>query len=180
MLVIIGLGNPGKQYEHNRHNVGFLAIDALYKNMKDTWGLSSWTEQRKTHSLVCDGRYEKSKIILAKPQTYMNRSGIATRELASWHDASHKEIIVIHDDLDIEPGEVRVQHDRSAAGHNGVQSIITEIGTKNFWRIRIGIGRNPRIPTEKYVLGNLSFLEKMKFKSIIRQLPSLIEEKFLQ
>ncbi len=179
MVLIVGLGNPGKQYEHNRHNVGFLAVDHLRRH-KSEWSCSNWTEQRKTNAITCDGRMGKHKVVLAKPQTYMNRSGVSIRALLHWHDALAEDLVVIHDDLDIAPGEVRVQFDKSAAGHNGVLSVIHEIGTKAFWRIRIGIGRHPRIPTEKYVLGNLSLLERMKLRGILNQLPILIEEKFLR
>ncbi len=179
MLLLVGLGNPGKQYEHTRHNVGFLAMDAVRKARCDAWGLSSWSEQRKTKALSCSGRVGKTKIVLAKPQTFMNLSGEATRALMDWHDGTPNEVVVVHDEVDLPRGEIRVQFERGPAGHNGIRSIIDHLGTNAFWRIRIGVGRNPKIPTDKYVLGHMNPIERIKLSRILHQLPQLIEEQFL-
>jgi len=129
MYLIVGLGNPGKKYEKTRHNVGFLVLDALAKEH----GLPEFTPSKKHSSLISEGILHETKALLAKPQTFMNNSGKAVRSLPKWN------LVVMHDDIDIPLGEVRVSENRGAAGHKGVESIIQTLGTKNFTRIRIGI-----------------------------------------
>lgn len=179
MLLLVGLGNPGKEYQHTRHNVGFLAVDAIRDARCVDWGLSSWSEQRKTKALSCSGRVGKTKVVLAKPQTFMNLSGEAVRALTDWYDAIPAEIVIIHDEVDLPRGEIRLQFERGAAGHNGIRSIIDHLGTKAFWRLRVGIGKHPKIPTEKYVLGHMNPLERITLKRILQKLPQHIEEQFL-
>jgi peptidyl-tRNA hydrolase, PTH1 family len=131
MILIAGLGNPGKEYEKTRHNYGFMVIDRLAeRNGFPLFKLSK--EYRALISMEGD-------IILAKPQTYMNESGKAIKSIASYYKIEPKDIIVIHDDADIPLGEIKVAEGRSSAGHKGVQSTIDELGTKDFQRIRMGM-----------------------------------------
>lgn len=179
MYIIAGLGNPGREYEHTRHNVGFLAIEAVHKAFATDWHLSDWYDDRKHHALIADGRVRRDeRVLLLKPQSFMNRSGEIIAPILSWHKATPEQLIVVHDDLDIPLGEMRVQFDRTAAGHNGIRSLIEALGTKAFWRIRIGIGRNPDIATEEYVLQRFSALEKLAIRDILRQLPSELQKQF--
>ena len=132
--VIIGLGNPGKEYENTRHNMGFRAIDVL--------SCSENIEIRKNrfHSLLGQGRIEGRKAVLVKPQTYMNRSGIAARETAMWFDVPSQNVIVIYDDIDLPTGAIRIRKSGGAGTHNGMKSVVEQLGTKDFLRIRIGVG----------------------------------------
>ncbi|MBI4363461.1 MAG: aminoacyl-tRNA hydrolase [Candidatus Doudnabacteria bacterium] len=124
MHLIVGLGNPGRQYEATRHNLGFRVLDLLA-------GSEKWETKY-------DSQYIKLEdVILAKPQTFMNKSGEAVKEILKYYPAA--QLVVIHDDLDLPLGSIRVQKEASSAGHNGVQSIIDELGTKDFARIRLGI-----------------------------------------
>ncbi|OGH84595.1 MAG: aminoacyl-tRNA hydrolase [Candidatus Magasanikbacteria bacterium RIFOXYA2_FULL_44_8] len=137
MKLIIGLGNPGKEYMRTRHNAGFLALDELAKQLECT--TSDWKESKKAKALYCKTTIDGTSVELLKPQTFMNDSGISVAYAAKNHNLKPTNIIVIHDDKDIPLGEYRDQTDRSAAGHNGVKSIIEHLGTQNFRRIRIGV-----------------------------------------
>ncbi len=169
MKLIIGLGNPGKKYEHTRHNAGFLAIDELAKNLE-----LKFKDDKKMKAGVAKG----PEIILAKPQTFMNESGVAVRALIDFYKIKPTDIVVIHDDKDIPLGEFRNQTDRSAAGHNGIKSIIEHLGTQNFRRLRVGIA-TPEM--DKYddkadfVLGKFSKEEIKILDEVIKKLPSISE-----
>ena len=130
MKLIVGLGNPGKKYERTRHNAGFLVLDKLISNEQLTIN--------KTEKLRSEVAKNKN-FILAKPQTFMNESGLAVRALVDFYKLKPQDIIVIHDDKDVPLGEYKIQTDRGAAGHNGVKSIIEHLGTQNFTRMRVGI-----------------------------------------
>jgi peptidyl-tRNA hydrolase, PTH1 family len=135
MHLIIGLGNPGKEYENTRHNIGFKAIDELSKDLN----ISFSKDQYKAR--IGLGEWSGDKIILAKPQTFMNLSGESVGELARWHKIPASNIIIIYDDMDIPVGDIRVRSSGADGGHNGMRSIISHLNTKDFPRIRIGIGR---------------------------------------
>lgn len=153
MWLLVGLGNPGEEYAATRHNVGFMVIDALAARHSISF------RQKKTNYEYATGFIGRDQVMLVKPQTYMNRSGHVVRELINKHDDIH-EIIIIHDDLDIEPGSIKIKTSGSAGGHNGVSSIIECLGSGDFTRIKIGIGRSGRMPAAKYVLQNFSSSEK--------------------
>lgn len=179
MLLIVGLGNPGAKYAHTRHNVGFMAIDALVDAQRDAWAISSWSESEKFNAMIADARVGDKRIVFAKPNTFMNRSGESVSAIAAWHHIEPSQIIVLHDELDIPCGEVRIQEDRSAAGHNGVKSIIEELGTQQFGRVRIGIGRpEAPLPVDAFVLEDFSTVEKIEIERILSGLPAVIAEKF--
>ena len=132
--VIAGLGNPGKEYEETRHNMGYKAIDVLSSNENIE------VRRSKFHSLFGCGTIAGKKAILVKPETYMNRSGIAVREAAMYFDVAPQNLIVIYDDIDLPAGSIRIRKSGGAGTHNGMKSVVQELGTKDFIRIRIGVG----------------------------------------
>ena len=132
--VIIGLGNPGKEYENTRHNMGFRAIDVLSSDENIE------ISRNKFHALIGRGRIAGKKVILVKPQTYMNRSGQAAREAAMYFDVPSRNLIVIYDDIDLPAGSIRIRKSGGAGTHNGMKSVVEQLGTKDFVRIRIGVG----------------------------------------
>ncbi|BBC23010.1 aminoacyl-tRNA hydrolase [Pseudanabaena sp. ABRG5-3] len=139
--LIVGLGNPGTEYERTRHNIGFMAVDALAKD----WAISLGKEKR-FYGIFGEGRLSSSlahngKIRLLKPTTYMNLSGQAVRACADWFKCSPENILVVYDDMDLPLGKLRLRPSGSAGGHNGMKSIISHLGTQNFPRLRLGIGR---------------------------------------
>ncbi len=180
MLLIVGLGNPGKEYERTRHNLGFIALDRLHKLHESDWQLSEWTEQKKNKALVSEGRFGREKIILAKPQTFMNKSGEAVQLLMKWHNVEDDRLVVVHDDMDFPFEDIRMQFEKNAGGHNGVQSVIDMIGTNAFWRVRIGVGRHAKMPGDKFVLQKLSTLERFALRGILKQFPLIVERQFLK
>ncbi len=170
--LIIGLGNPGNKYEHNRHNAGFLAIDDYLKNIQSINCQSSFKAQ------ICELHFGAQKVFFVKPQTFMNLSGEAAKAIADFYkvDAS-KDILVVHDDVDLPFGNLRATDSSSAAGHNGVQNIIDTLSTQNFHRIRIGVeSRTDKTipPTESFVLQNFSGEELKKLQADV--FPKVKEE----
>ena len=149
MFIIAGLGNPGKRYENTRHNVGFDAIDELV----DRYRIPGSGVSHK--AMVGKGIMEGQKVLLAKPLTYMNLSGEAIRGLVDYYKIDpESELLVIYDDISLEPGNIRIRKKGSAGGHNGIKSIIAQLGTQNFQRIRIGVGEKPKNwDLADYVLG---------------------------
>ena len=152
MFLIVGLGNPGKQYENTRHNVGFDAIDVLV----DEYRIPSSGKQHK--AMYGKGVIEGQKVILAKPLTYMNLSGEAVRAMVDYYKIDPEtELLVIFDDISLAPGNIRIRKKGSAGGHNGMKSIITHLGTQNFQRIKVGVGEKPKNwDLADYVLGAFS------------------------
>jgi PTH1 family peptidyl-tRNA hydrolase len=148
MFLVVGLGNPGEEYVHTRHNAGFMAIDVLAERT----GGNYWKHE--AGALTCKARFEGKELLLAKPQTFMNLSGAAVGRLCeSYGLAPSKDLIVVADELDLPAGEVRVKHGGGHAGHNGHRSIIGRLATPDYCRIRIGIGRPPgRMDASDYVL----------------------------
>ena len=132
--VIAGLGNPGKEYEDTRHNMGYKAIDVLSSDENIE------IKRHKFHSLIGQGRIGGQKAVLVKPETYMNRSGIAVREAAMYFNVAPQNLIVIYDDVDLPAGSIRIRKSGGAGTHNGMKSVVEQLGTKDFIRVRIGIG----------------------------------------
>ena len=167
MKLIIGLGNPGEKYEKTRHNAGFLAVDKMALSSK----YQVLSTQSKFNAKISNGIIDDKKIILTKPQTFMNNSGEAIRAIVDYYKINIEDIIVIHDDLDISLGEYKISKNKNSGGHKGVQSIIDCLGTKDFARIRIGImTENKKTPTEKFVLEKFSIEEMKAVKEIIRRI----------
>ena len=153
--IIVGLGNPGKKYEHTRHNAGFDAID--YAAAK--WGIS--INKSKYDALVGTGSVGGAKVLLIKPQTFMNLSGEAVRKAADFYKIAPQNIIVLFDDISLAPGKLRIRKTGSAGGHNGIKSIIGNIG-QDFPRVKIGVGEKPRPEYDlaDWVLSRLTQAEK--------------------
>ncbi len=162
MKIIVGLGNPGNKFEKNRHNAGFMAID------KTAEELEADIKTRKFDSLIGRGLIEKDDVILAKPQTFVNLSGQAVSKLVNFYKADLEDLVVIHDDADIEFGRIKAKKNGKSGGHNGVESIIDAIGNENFSRVRIGIGRSSRCEDlKRHVLSNFDDTEVGKLDKIL-------------
>ena len=154
-FLIVGLGNPGREYRLNRHNIGFRAADRLAK----TWQIP--LEHVRNKALVGVGQWHDYRIILAKPQTFMNLSGQAVSSLFRFYKIPLEKMLVIYDDLDLPLGTLRLRSDGGSAGHKGMTSIIQQLGSGDFPRLRLGIGRPPgRMAVEDYVLQNFSAAEE--------------------
>ena len=147
MKLIVGLGNPGRDYEKTRHNTGFMALDLIAKELN----ISVTSEKFK--GLYGKGNVKGESVILLKPQTYMNLSGESVRAVMDFFKIDKKDLLVIYDDLDLPVGKIRLRAKGSAGGQNGVKNIIQHLGNQEFNRIRVGIGKDSRIPTVDYVLG---------------------------
>ena len=164
MLLLVGLGNPNPNNSTNRHNVGFLVIDAINQKFK----LSK--QKPKFKGLLTTGNIEEQKVFAIKPLTFMNSSGICIKELIEYYKIEVKDVFVFHDDMDIDIGKVKAKLGGSNAGHNGIDSIDKNIG-KNYSRIRIGIGRPKSNSTgEDHVLDNFSVDEKQNVEEIINNI----------
>lgn len=164
MKLIIGLGNPGKEYEHTHHNVGFATIDLL----AEKWNIP--LNQQKFNALYGMAHRPEGKVMLLKPLTYMNLSGEAVRSMMDYFDVDVEDIVVIYDDLDLEKGKLRLRQKGSAGGHNGIKSLIQHIGTQNFNRIRIGISRPPAgMKVPDYVLSRFSKEEQSLMQDAFRR-----------
>ena len=172
MKLIIGLGNPGKKYAKTRHNVGFMIIDQWQKQLAKKNSIANWELSKKFNAEICSYTLNGKKIILAKPMTFMNDSGQAVGLLRHYYQVLPKNLIVVHDDKDLQLGAIKVQTDRGHAGHNGVYSIIEHIGNQNFTRVRVGIAsenQKKMADVAKFVLGNFSLLERKKAREIIER-----------
>ena len=150
MYVIAGLGNPGKKYEHTRHNMGFLVLDALASR------LGVRVSKIKHKALIGEGNIAGEKVLLVKPQTYMNLSGESLREVMSYYKVPIENLIVIYDDLDLEVGTLRIRKKGSAGSHNGMKSVIYQLQDDSFPRVRVGIGDDNGVDRKDYVTGNVS------------------------
>lgn len=177
MHLIVGLGNIGREYELTRHNFGFLLLDQII----DNYSLSA--QSKKFKSEVFAGEIAQKKVIAIKPQTYMNLSGEAVLQAASFFKVELKNILVLHDDLDLALGKVKVKIGGGSAGHNGLKSIDDALG-KNYIRLRLGIGRpeNKEFATSDYVLGKFNSDEMRQVEGINKKISGLfgelLEEKF--
>lgn len=147
MKLIVGLGNPGKEYDNTRHNIGFMIIDNYLGN-------ANW--QKKFKGLYTSLAINNEKVYFLKPETFMNLSGESVREIVTFFKINPKDILVIHDDLDLELGRIRIKENSSDGGHNGIKSIISALGTKDFLRLKVGISHNKNYNTKDYVLGHFS------------------------
>ena len=154
--LIVGLGNPGREYEKTRHNCGFRAIDLLAEQ------LGTRIDKLKFQGLYAQVNYEGKKLFLLKPQTYMNLSGRSVLQLSAYFNIPPQRIIVMFDDISLEPGRLRIRPDGSAGGHNGIKSIIQEVGSQEFPRIKIGVGAkpNPHYDLADWVLSTFSANEE--------------------
>lgn len=162
MFVVVGLGNPGRKYAKTRHNMGFIAADELAQKL----GIK--INKIKNKSLVGEGYLADQKVLLVKPQTYMNLSGEAVREIMHYYRAEPEKIILIYDDVDIETGRIRIRKKGGAGTHNGMKSVVAAMGTEKFPRIRIGIGGDIKMHLMDFVTGGMNKKEKEILKEAVR------------
>lgn len=169
--MIVGLGNPGPQYNNNRHNIGFQCIDLCARRHKIELGKmqmqarigDGWIERRD------QAQIQRQKVLLVKPLTYMNASGQAVAQLMRFYKVAQEDLLVIHDDLDLDAGKLRLRANGSSGGQNGIKSMIEQLGSPEFARIRVGIGRPPgRMDPAAYVLQDFSKAEAENF-GILRE-----------
>ena len=182
LKLIVGLGNPGQEYEETKHNIGFWVIDSFARR----GGIS--VSEKKGKALVGRGTFSRAggeiDFLLVKPQTFMNRSGESVRELLAFFKIPLSNLIVIHDDLDLDPGRIRVRTQGRSGGHRGIDSIIAEVGSDQFVRVKIGIGRDPRWDPADYVLAPFKSGEKetilQAVEKTVETLPLLAEGKIAE
>jgi len=163
MILIVGLGNPGKEFEKTRHNLGFRIVDLLQKR----WNFPAFVLDKKVFSLISRGNFLEKEIILAKPQTFMNLSGKAVKNLKKKFKVKTKNIILIHDEMDLPLGKIKFSFKKGAAGHKGVLSVIQALKNKDFFRYRVGIGKEKK---ENFVLERFSKKEEKILKETIEKL----------
>lgn len=171
MKLIIGLGNPGAQYEYTRHNTGFLALDFL----RSQWKFTTFMLNKKFHAEISEGIYNEEKTLLMKPQSFMNNSGTCVRALIDFYKMTPRDITVFHDELDLPFGTYKISDDSRAAGHNGVQDIIDHLGTQTFRRIRIGVDKRDaqmrkNINGRDYVLQKFSKEELKSLQTVLKEI----------
>ena len=174
-LIIVGLGNPGDKYTHTRHNVGFEVVDALASRWQITL-----SQNRKFQGLCGEGRSQNRKVILLKPQTYMNRSGQSVQAVLQWYKYSPESVLVVYDNMDLALGRLRLRLSGSAGGHNGMKSIISHLGSQNFPRLRIGIGSADKSggrdrAVVAHVLGRITQAERVQFDAVVQLAIEAIE-----
>jgi len=185
MKLIVGLGNPDSKHEKTRHNLGFMVIDSLFKNYSSP--KDSFREEKKFKSQIAELKWQSKKniserVILAKPLTYMNNSGLAVKSIAVFYKISSEDIWIIHDEVDLPLGAMKIRLGGSSAGHKGVESILENLKTDKFWRFRMGIGtQREKIPGKKlkpiddFVLGGFGESERGKAREIIKKGTKAIE-----
>ncbi|MDD4123812.1 MAG: aminoacyl-tRNA hydrolase [Bacilli bacterium] len=162
MKLYVGLGNPGPEYKYTRHNIGFMIIDTLLGKLN----INSNEQKAQFKGLVCKTKINNEDVFIFKPLTFMNLSGQAVKEIVDYYKISIDDIVVIHDDMDFELGKFKLKEKGSEAGHNGIKDIIQKLGTQEFKRIRIGIGRTALANKAGYVLGKLNNEELEVVKDI--------------
>ena len=172
--LVVGLGNPGPQYAGNRHNVGAMVLDVTAAE------LGAGFRQHKARAMVAQARYgvgvDAPAVVLAKPMSYMNLSGGPTKALASFYSVPVEQVVVVHDELDIPFGELRLKRGGGEGGHNGLRSISGSIGTREYVRVRVGIGRPPgRMDPADYVLRNFSSTERKELDFLIGDAADAVE-----
>ncbi|GAB5387713.1 MAG: aminoacyl-tRNA hydrolase [Alphaproteobacteria bacterium] len=158
MKLLVGLGNPGDKYRLHRHNIGFMAVDAI----AGRHDFPSFRANKKFHGEVCEGEIDGERVILLKPTTFMNSSGEAIRAVAQFYKIKPEDVVVFHDELDLQPGKLRVKQGGGHAGHNGLRSTDAHVG-KGYWRVRMGIGHPGKDRVSQHVLGNFSKAETEEY-----------------
>lgn len=163
MWLLVGLGNPGDDYKNNRHNIGFMVMDAVAEHHVYP------AFRKKFEGLTAEGQIEGQKVVLLKPQTFMNNSGQSVKAAAKFYKVDPSRIIVFHDELDLEPGKVRIKQGGGNAGHNGLRSIEAHLGTADYWRVRLGIGHpGDKGKVQSHVLKDFSKTERKWLETFIK------------
>lgn len=182
MKLIVGLGNPSEKYEKTRHNLGFMVVDAFFKDATSV-ERTTWEESKKFKSFLSELSWQPKqgsmeKLILAKPTTHMNASGLAVSLLVSFYKVDPSDIWIVHDELDLPLGSMKIRIGGSAAGHHGIESIMQTLSTEKFWRFRMGIGTNKNHGevggheirnADEFVLGTFTHTEKGKARELIKR-----------
>ena len=175
MWLIVGLGNSEKEYQKTRHNVGFLFADKLLSKIDG----KRFTGNKRLASYIADSRIEKEKVIIAKPDNFMNKSGNSVSQVKKYYEVDTERIIVVSDDCNLEVGSARVRLGGSDGGHNGLKSVISAIG-EGFWRVRIGVGMNENEPLERYVLNKVPKNNQKMINLVIDKAADLIVKSISQ
>lgn len=170
MKLIVGLGNPGREYENTRHNVGFQLLDVIAKDKGIEFN------KNKFNALYCECTINNEKVILIKPLSYMNLSGGVVAKFASFYKIDVKDILVIQDDLDMKVGRIKIVTNSSSGGHNGIKDIERCLGTREYCRLKIGIAKDTSIDTKDYVLSNFSSDDKIILDDIYNRLVSVVDD----
>ena len=167
MKLIVGLGNPGKEYSNTRHNVGFMCLDKYLGDIK-------WKE--KSATLYYEDNINGEKVIYIKPQTYMNLSGYSVKKFLEFYKIDIDSMLIIYDDMDISIGDYKMKVDSGSGGHNGINSIIESLNTKRFNRLKIGISRSNIVDSSDYVLSNFSKEELSKINEVLDLTKEIIDD----
>jgi len=184
MKLIVGLGNPGKEYAATRHNVGFMVVEALARQV----ATGQWQMEKRLQVEIYESTTSSSKLVLAKPQTFMNNSGLAVAKIAKSYQLKANSLYVVHDDLDIKLGEYKIQFGKGPHIHNGINSVEQHLKTKDFWRVRIGIAgkyygqvkvKGGSI-AEEYVLKPFGQEEQKRIHQVIDQVTQELKNRFAQ
>lgn len=185
MKLIVGLGNPGEKYEGTRHNLGFQAVEHFLKDQRSAKG-AVWLKSTKLKSETADVEIDSEKIILVKPTTYMNNSGMAVSLLANYYKIKPEDVWIVYDELDLPVGSLKIRFGGAAAGHHGVESVMASLGTDKFWRFRLGIGashdKEKVISKQKirkakeFVLGGFGTGDKGKIRELIKHASKALKE----
>jgi len=177
MILIVGLGNPEKKFDGTWHNLGQTSLNFVSQKWQKDYSFSDWEKIKKTENEISKGKIKENTVILAKPLNFMNLSGKSVKKLLFYYKTTVKNLMVIHDDLDLPLGKIKIAKNRGAAGHKGVQSIISELKSKNFIRFRIGIkAGNQKIKNpEKFVLQKFNKKESKQTEKVIKKTAQAIE-----
>ncbi len=173
--LLVGLGNPGKEYDLTRHNAGFLCVDEFVSKADE---MEDWINKKALKCLVSTGRVGDTRVIAIKPTTFMNLSGEAVQAVTNFYKINSESIAVLHDELDIDFGQIRLRAGGSSAGHNGIKSISQHLGNEDYGRIRIGIGpKKPmKIKSEDFVLQKFSAEQQIQLPNLKREVNSILSE----
>lgn len=170
-VLIVGLGNKGKKYEGTRHNIGFVGVDAF----AEAHEFPGWSEKKDLKSWITQKTMGDTRVVLAKPNTFMNLSGDALRAVASYYKIHVNDIVIVHDELDIPFGQIRMRRGGSAAGHNGLKSVLEHID-ENFGRVRVGIQAETKMDAADFVLAKFSKTEQAAMEPLYREVVSILTE----
>ena len=170
MRLVVGLGNPGRDYECTRHNIGFMAIDKI------VFSLGLKFDRSKFGGVYASGVFNGTKVIFLKPQEYINLSGNVIKRYVDFFNIDLSDVLIIHDDLDLDVGVMKLKYKGSSGGHNGLKNIELNFGTKEYKRIKIGISNNKMYDTKDYVLGKLSGEEFRKINDVLDKMPVLFDD----
>jgi peptidyl-tRNA hydrolase, PTH1 family len=175
IILIVGLGNPGPEYEGTRHNIGFAAIDSFVAANSD---MEPWMAKKDLKALISTGRLADTKVLAVKPTTFMNLSGEALQAVASFYKIQTDKIIVVHDEIDVDFGQIRLRMGGSSAGHNGIRSVSEHLSDEGYGRVRIGVG--PKTPEQMdsadFVLQKFSSDEQSKMPQLLRETNAILSE----